>query len=214
MVLPPRSRCGRQVVDLFDAISNSGFALVRILSRVAIALPLTLLRSLGEGSGTTPGDEPSRWVTVGTLTDIRDRGVVYDQATNTFVIAIGEDNPYAVWAATALPLVDGNGQAPRALYCESDHTFVEPGGDVYDQHGAYRSGPVQRGLGRFPVRVTNGIVQIDTVEATSSGSSNEQRSLVVSPRTASRSRTGPGSPWPPPPSSPRSPSGSPNQAWW
>ena len=142
---------------------------------VAIALPLTLLRSLGEGSGTTPGDEPSRWVTVGTLTDIRDRGVVYDQATNTFVIAIGEDNPYAVWAATALPLVDGNGQAPRALYCESDHTFVEPGGDVYDQHGAYRSGPVQRGLGRFPVRVTNGIVQIDTSEATSSGSSNEQR---------------------------------------
>ena len=34
---------------------------------VAIALPLTLLRSLGDGRGPTPGDEPGHWMTVGTL---------------------------------------------------------------------------------------------------------------------------------------------------
>jgi hypothetical protein len=144
---------------------------------VAIALPLTLLRSLGEGDR-APGTEPGNWVTVGTLTDLRDRGVVYDKATNAFVVALGEGDPYALWAATGEALIVGDRRSPRALYCESDHTFVDPAGDVFDQRGAHRSGPMQRGLGRFPVRVTDGAVQIDTSEVTSSGSSNEQRTTA------------------------------------
>jgi hypothetical protein len=144
---------------------------------VAIAVPLALLRPLGDGSP-TPGDEPGNWVTVGTLAGIRDRGVVYDVETTAFVLAIGDDAPYALSAGTAHPLVVGDGLSPRALYCESDRTFVDPDGDVFDQHGAYRSGPVRRGLGRFPVRVTDGIVQIDTSEVTSSGSSDEQRTTA------------------------------------
>ena len=144
---------------------------------VAIVVPLALLRPLGDG-GPTPGDEPGNWVTVGTLAGIRDRGVVYDVETTAFVLAIGDDAPYALSAGTAHPLVVGDGLSPRALYCESDRTFVDPDGDVFDQHGAYRYGPVRRGLGRFPVRVTDGIVQIDTSEVTSSGSSDEQRTTA------------------------------------
>lgn len=145
---------------------------------VAIAVPLSLLRPLGDGDGPAPGDEPGNWVTVAALTDIRDQGVVYDEETSAFVVAIGEDDPYALWAESAHPLVIGDGLAPRALYCESDRTFIEPGGDVFDQHGAYRSGPVRRGLGRFPVRVTNGAVQIDTSTITSSGVSDEVRTTA------------------------------------
>ena len=144
---------------------------------VAIAVPLTLLRSLGEGGG-DPVAEPGNWVRVGTLTDIRDRGVVYDEATNAFLVAKGEGDPLALWAATGESPVAGDRLSPRALYCESDHTFVDPGGDVFDQDGSYHSGPVQRGLGRFPVRVVDGTVQIDTSEITPSGSSNEQRTTA------------------------------------
>jgi len=145
---------------------------------LAIALPLTLLRPLGDGRGRTPGNEPGNWVTVATLTDVRDRGVVYDEETNAFVVANGDDDPYVLWAATGEDLAVGDRGSPRALYCESDRTFVDPGGDVFDQRGSYRSGPVQRGLGRFPVRIANGAVQIDTSTITASGASNEQRTTA------------------------------------
>jgi len=144
---------------------------------VAIAVPLTLLRSLGEGGG-DPVAEPGNWVRVGTLTDIRDRGVVYDEATNAFLVANGEGDPLALWAATGGSPVAGDRLSPRVLYCESDHTFLDPGGDVFDEDGSFHSGPVQRGLGRFPVRVVDGTVQIDMSEITPSGFSNEQRTTA------------------------------------
>jgi len=144
---------------------------------VAIAVPLGLLRSIGDGGG-DPVAEPGNWVRVGTLTDIRDRGVVFDEATNAFLVANGEGDPLALWAATGGSPVAGDRLSPRVLYCESDHTFVDAGGDVFDEDGSFHSGPVQRGLGRFPVRVVDGTVQIDMSEITPSGFSNEQRTTA------------------------------------
>jgi len=73
---------------------------------VAIAVPLGLLRSIGDGGG-DPVAEPGNWVRVGTLTDIRDRGGVYDEATNAFLVANGEGDPLALWAATGEALIVG-----------------------------------------------------------------------------------------------------------
>ena len=144
-------------------------AAVAAVVAVAIALPLTLLRSLGDGNGSAAGS-PGTWVDVGRLVDLRSRGTVYVSQINAFVLVPAEGDPYALWAATGSSLlVDAAGRSPRALYCESAARFVDPDGDVFDRFGFYESGPVQRGLGRFPVRVTDGTVQVDVSRVTTVG---------------------------------------------
>jgi hypothetical protein len=154
-----------------SARRKATLAAVAAVVVVAIALPLMLLHPLGEGAG-IPGDEPGNWVPVGSLVDLRSQGIVYLSEINAFVLAPADAEPYALWAATGDPLVIGDfplAPSPRALFCEPTNRFVSPGGDVFDQHGVHESGPVQRGLGEFPVRVTDGMVEVEVSEVTALG---------------------------------------------
>lgn len=135
---------------------------------VAIALPLTLLRSLGDGVGTSR-DTPGNWVTVGSLADIQDQGVVYVPTLTAFVIADGANDPYALYAGTTLDGETQGSQADdvvvvtgsRALYCEPSQRFVDPAGNVFDEQGNPLTGSSGVGLLRLALRAVDGDVQID-----------------------------------------------------
>jgi hypothetical protein len=148
---------------------------------VAIALPLTLLRSLGEG-GSTPGGEPGNWVTVGALADIRSLGIVYIPRLSAFVIAKGDNDPYALsagtWVGDAPDVTEaGRGEidaaARRAIYCEPTQRFVDPLGRVFDEQGRFLTGPVNQGLRRLTVRTIDGDVQVDPLQGAMAGTAVE-----------------------------------------
>ena len=80
-------------VRRFPAAARRKATLVAVAAVVvvAIALPLTLLRSLGDG-GNAPADEPGNWVAVGTLAEITPLGVVYaPRSARSYVARIGGD---------------------------------------------------------------------------------------------------------------------------
>jgi hypothetical protein len=153
---------------------NATLAAVAAVVVVAIALPLTLLRQLGDGGG-APGTDPGSWVTVGTLADIQDQGVVYVPQLTAFVIAKGENDPFALSAIAreseeqggstlgggALIVVNGS----RALYCEPSQRFVDLAGNVFDEHGSLLTGAANDGLVRLGLRTVDGDVQIDAPTA-------------------------------------------------
>lgn len=135
---------------------------------VAIALPLTQLRSLGDGGG-SPADGTGDWVTVGTLAGVNARGVVYDPAINAFLVATAGVEPIAL-SATAGNRTGVEGE--RAIYCEASDRFADPAGDVFDGTGAHLIGPgyvdatgdahpSTRGLDRLAVRVNDELLQVD-----------------------------------------------------
>jgi hypothetical protein len=140
---------------------------------VAIALPLTLLRSLGDGARTTPGDEPRNWVTVGTLTEINRQGVAYFPGLTAFVVAKAGSDPYALFAGTWNGTSEGvsvaTGQAGvtvagwRALYCEPSQRFVDLAGNMFDEQGRPVTGTTT-GLARLAVRTVGGNIQVEPLQ--------------------------------------------------
>jgi hypothetical protein len=131
---------------------------------VAIAVPLTLLRPLGDGNGTTPGDEPGNWVAVGTLADIRARGVTYvplgSPAAGAFVIALGGRDPYALSAVPAGGTDAASGA--RVVFCPSSDAFLDPtSGGGYDITGRAIQATSPQGLSMIPLRVSGQSVEID-----------------------------------------------------
>ncbi len=145
-------------------------AAVAAIVVMAIALPLALLRSLGEGGG-TPGDDAGDWVTVGTLADIRSRRIVYVEQVAAFVIAKEIGDPYAlsagVWTGDVAEVSDATGRdgialaVRRALYCEPTQRFVDPTGHLYDEQGHPLDASKGDGLARLGVRTVEGNVQVD-----------------------------------------------------
>jgi immunoglobulin-like protein involved in spore germination len=139
---------------------------------VAIALPLTLLRSLGEGGG-SPGDNPGNWVTVGTLSDIQSQGIVYVPGLTAFVVAKGGSDAYALfagtWNGTSEDISVATGQAGvtvagwRALYCEPSQRFVDLAGNVFDEQGRPATGTTT-GLARLAVRTVDGNIQVEPLQ--------------------------------------------------
>lgn len=153
-------------------------AAVAAIVVVAIALPLTLLRPLGEGGG-SPGDDPANWVTVGTLADIRGQGVVYVEQVAAFVIAKGNGDPYAlsagVWTGDVAEVSDATGRdgialaVRRALYCGPTQRFVDPTGHLYDEQGHPLDASKGDGLARLAVRTVEGNVQVDPRQVAAMG---------------------------------------------
>jgi immunoglobulin-like protein involved in spore germination len=146
---------------------------------VAIALPLTLLRTLGDGNGTF-GDDPGNWETVGSLADIRSQRVVYIPRSRVFVIAKGDDDPYAlsaaIWNGDAPDVADAgriDAAAQRAIYCQPTQRFMDPLGREFDEQGRFLSGPVNQGLLRVAVRTMDGAVQVDPHQLTLAGTTVE-----------------------------------------
>jgi cytochrome b6-f complex iron-sulfur subunit len=51
----------------------------------------------------------------------------------------------------------------RVPFCQTSQWFECPcHGSKYNRAGEYRDGPAPRGLDRFPIKVVNGVVQVDT----------------------------------------------------
>jgi Immunoglobulin-like domain of bacterial spore germination len=132
---------------------------------VAIALPLTLLRPLGEGTRSTPGDEPGSWLAVGTLADVRARGVTYvplsTPAAGAFVIALGDQDPYALSAVPAGGTDAASGV--HVVFCPGGDVFLDPtSGGGYDITGRriQRASSVP-GLSTISLRVSGSSVEID-----------------------------------------------------
>ena len=134
---------------------------------VAIALPLTLLRSLGDGQ--TPGDEPGgvtrpgsgTWLMLGPLDQLRAQGVTYIPQVRVFVLAPEGAEPYALSAALT---DDREEQGERVLFCEATGSFLGSRSDVFDLGGALVAGEAAPGLPTLRLRVTDGRVEIDTSE--------------------------------------------------
>jgi hypothetical protein len=135
---------------------------------VAIAVPLTLLRSLGDGEapgrgpGGVTGPGSGTWVPVGPLDELRAQGVTYLPQARAFVLAPEGAEPYALSAA----LTDDRGaREERVLFCEATGSFLGSRGDVYDLGGAVVAGEGARGLSTLRLRTTDGgQVELDTSE--------------------------------------------------
>ncbi len=139
---------------------------VAAIALVAIALPLTLLGSLGDGetAGTdppTPPDGSSNWVTLGTLADLRVEGVIYVPRIDAFVVAPADAEPLAFLAST--DGMFGPLHRDRVLYCEPSHLFTDAIGNVFDDRGELVAGPGGNGMGQYEVRVLDGLVQVDAL---------------------------------------------------
>jgi immunoglobulin-like protein involved in spore germination len=134
---------------------------------VAIVLPLTLLRSLGDGNP-TPGENTGNWVTVGSLAEVNERGVTYVSTpgaptAGVFVIARAEGDPYAL---SATPTGDTReATRERVLFCPAEGgTFIDTSGAIYAPSGDVIEGPADHGLSPVDLRLLEGSVQIDPSE--------------------------------------------------
>ncbi len=134
----------------------------------AIAVPLSLLRPLGDGrspgSGSpAPGEDAGHWVTVGAVSTIRARGAIYEPDLDAFIFAPAGAEPYALVAHTD-PL-SGPVIPARTLYCEPAHRFIDTAGNVFDDQGTLLAGTGGYAMGRYPrTRVVDGSVQVDTTQ--------------------------------------------------
>jgi hypothetical protein len=147
---------------------------------VAIALPLTLLRTLGNGN--VPGDELGNWMTVGTLADLRARGVTYvpmsTPAAGAFVVALGDQDPYALSAVPASGTDVASGA--HVVFCPSSDSFLDPtSAGSFDITGRAIQGATRQGLSTMRIRVSDRSVAIDPGDV--SPGSTEQGQVLTGP---------------------------------
>ena len=129
-----------------------------VLGGVVIAFVMVALGAyavFGPARGT-----PGAWVTVASLTQIRDAGGVwYDNQHGVFVVNSGTQ-------LVAFSAAD-NASPERVYFCPSSGWFETlTSGSRFDHLGFYREGSVQRGLDRIPARVEAGTVSIRPSERT------------------------------------------------
>lgn len=95
------------------------------------------------------------WYRVDAVDDLRARRIVYVDEIETFVVAQPGEDPYALWASS--PHL-----GERLLFCRTSGWFFSPThGEMFDLHGFYELGPADSGMIPRPVRVTDGIVEVD-----------------------------------------------------
>jgi hypothetical protein len=100
------------------------------------------------------------WVPVGSLSDLRKQGVLYERAHDVFVVALG-GTPIALFGRAAH--LD-----EQVYFCESSGWFEEPlYGSKFDAEGTYAVGPARRGLDHVAIRIEKGQVAIDPGRVTS-----------------------------------------------
>lgn len=125
-----------------------------VVALLATTIPSILLAVLDRRSSE---QVPERWEPVTTLTELREREVVYDPRWGIFVVAEPQA-PIALYAASPH---DPNG-AERVLFCPSSGRFEGVrDGETFDRRGAHASGPGDRGLDRFDVRVRDDAVEVN-----------------------------------------------------
>jgi nitrite reductase/ring-hydroxylating ferredoxin subunit len=95
------------------------------------------------------------WYRVGHVDELRARRIAYIPELETFVIALPGEGPFALSASSPH-------QGERLLFCRTSGWFFSPAhGEMFDVHGNYELGPAPSGMIRRPVRVVDGIVEVD-----------------------------------------------------
>jgi hypothetical protein len=139
---PPTQRASRVVlVGAVAASATLAGALVAVLS----------------WSHDSPG---AGWVRVGSVEDVRARGVTSLPELTAYVVANPPRTPIAFLArSTHL--------GERIVYCESSMWFEDPAhGTKFDRLGHYAAGPAPRGLDRLATTVLDGVVWVNPNEIT------------------------------------------------
>ena len=159
--LPARVASERVVVPLRRrvAVRRVGVGIAAAIVVAALVVPLALLSPLGRGERGGAG-EGGQWLSVGTLDEIRDQGVVYLSSVSTFVVAEEGQEPRAF---SAVPLEDPReATRERVLFCPGTQEFLGSRGDRYDVRGQYMApAEVDHGLAVVASRVVDGMVQVD-----------------------------------------------------
>jgi nitrite reductase/ring-hydroxylating ferredoxin subunit len=127
--------------------------LVIFVVAVSLFLGLAIVRSLV--AERTPG---TGWVRVGSIQDVRSRGVVPLPEVPAYVVADPPESPLAL-----LALSPHLGE--RVNYCRSSTWFEDPvHGAKFDRLGNYMVGPAPRGLDRLATIVQDGVVWVNPNE--------------------------------------------------
>jgi Rieske Fe-S protein len=100
------------------------------------------------------------WVRVGSIQDVRSRGVLPLPEVPAYVVADPPRTPIALLArSTHL--------GERVFYCRSSGWFEDPAhGTKFDRLGNYELGPAPRGLDRLATLVQDGVVWVNPNETT------------------------------------------------
>jgi Rieske Fe-S protein len=137
------------------ASSRRGSLLVIGVVAVSLLLGLAIVRSLV--AEPSPG---AGWVRVGSIQDVRSRGVVSLPQVPAYVVVDPPRSPIALLArSTHL--------GERIIYCPSSGWFEDPAhGTKFDRLGNYELGPAPRGLDRLATLVQDGVVWVNPNEVT------------------------------------------------
>jgi Rieske Fe-S protein len=137
------------------ASSRRGSLLVIGVVAVSLLLGLAIVRSLV--AEPSPG---AGWVRVGSIQDVRSRGVVSLPQVPAYVVVDPPRSPIALLArSTHL--------GERIIYCPSSGWFEDPAhGTKFDRLGNYELGPAPRGLDRLATLVEDGVVWVNPNEVT------------------------------------------------
>lgn len=123
-----------------------------MVALLATTIPSILLAVLNRDSAEQP---PERWEAIATLAELREQEVVYEPRWGIFVVAEPQA-PIALYAASPH---DPNG-TERVLFCPDSGRFEGlRDGETFDRRGLHVSGPGDRGLDRFDVRVRGDVVE-------------------------------------------------------
>ena len=127
--------------------------LVAFVLAVSLLLGLAVVRSLV--AERSPG---TGWVRVGSIQDVRSRGVVPLPEVPAYVVADPPESPLAL-----LALSPHLGE--RVNYCRSSTWFEDPvHGAKFDRLGNYMVGPAPRGLDRLATIVQDDVVWVNPNE--------------------------------------------------
>ena len=135
------------VHDRAPVLVLAGVLAVIVASAVAIR---ALIVDEGPGAG---------WVRVGSVQDVRAKGVVSLPSLHAYVVADLPRTPFAVSARS--PHL-----GERIVYCRSSTWFQDRHGDTFDHLGNYAFGPSPRGLDRLATIVRDGVVWVNRTEIT------------------------------------------------
>jgi Rieske Fe-S protein len=135
-------------------LSRRGSLLVILVVAVSLLLGLAVVRSL------VAERSPVGWVRVGSIEDVRSRGVVALPQVPAYVVVDPPRTPIALLArSTHL--------GERVIYCRSSGWFEDPAhGTKFDRLGYYELGPAPRGLDRLATLVQDGVVWVNPNEVT------------------------------------------------
>lgn len=131
--------------------------LVSLVTVVGVLVSLAIARFVFSASDTSPG---AGWVRVGSVQDVRAKGVVLLPDVPAYVVANPPRTPIAFLArSTHL--------GEPIAYCQSSMWFEDPAhGTKFDRLGNYAAGPAPRGLDRLATIVLDSVVWVNPNEIT------------------------------------------------